>query len=143
MAGKTTAFANAFLKLVLQAVAIANVADNAASAPITNTYASAHVGDPGVAGNQSTNETTYTGYARQAIARSAGGWAVTNNVATPVANIIFPISTGGTPTLTYWGVGKSSSGATDLWWSGTITPNIVVSTSVTQNLVNTSTITET
>ena len=143
MAGKTTVFANALLKLLLQATAIANVADNAATAPITNTYVSLHTADPGVGGTQSTNETTYTSYARQAVARSSGGWTVTNNVANPVANIVFPISTGGTPAITHFGVGTAVSGATSLWWSGTVTPNITVSTSVVQTLTTGSTITET
>lgn len=140
--GKATTFSNNLLKLVLQAVAFANVADNAASAPVTNTYVALHTADPGAAGNQSTSETSYTNYARQAVARTSGGWAVTNNVANPVANIVFPVSTGTTPTITHFSVGKSSAGATDLWWSGTVTPNIVVSTSVVQTLTTGSSITE-
>jgi hypothetical protein len=141
MAGMNSTTANNILKLYLQATAIANIADNASSSPITNTYASAHTADP-ANGTQASSETSYTSYSRQALARSSGGWTVTSNVANPVANIVFPISTGGTPTLTYMGVGKTSgTGATDLWFSGTITPNIVVSTAVTQIIANTSTIT--
>lgn len=139
--GKTTTFSNNLLKLVLSATAFANVADNAAASPITNTYVSLHTSDPGASGNQSTNETTYTSYARQAVARSTG-WTITNNVANPAANIVFPVSTGTTPTITHFGVGKSVSGATDLWWSGTVTPNITVSTSVVQTLTTGSSITE-
>ena len=140
MAGMNSTLANNLLKLLLQAVAIANVADNAASSPITNTYASLHTADP-ANGNQSASETSYTGYVRQAIARSAGGWAVSSNVANPVANIVFAVSTSGTPTITHFGVGKTSSGATDLWFSGTVTPNITVSLSVAQTLTNASSIT--
>ena len=36
MAGKTDVFENDFLKLLFQGTAIANIADNAASAPLTN-----------------------------------------------------------------------------------------------------------
>jgi len=41
MAGTNSVTANNILKLYLQAAAIANIADNASSSPITNTYASA------------------------------------------------------------------------------------------------------
>lgn len=140
MAGMNSLFAANILKLVLQAIAFANVADNAAGSPITNTYASLHTADP-ANGNQSASETTYTGYARQAIARTSGGWTVTSNVANPVANIVFPVSTAGTPTITHLGVGKTNTGATDLWFSGTITPNIVVSTVVVQTVTSGSTLT--
>lgn len=143
MAGKTTAFANNLLKLIFNATAWANVADNAASSPLTNLYVSGHTADPGVSGNQGTSETTYTSYARQAVARTSGGWTVTNNVVNPVANVVFPVSTGGTPTLTFFGIGSASSGAGNLFYTGTITPNIVVSTSVVQTVTNGSTITET
>lgn len=143
MVGKTTAFANNFLKLIFNATAWANVADNAASSPLTNLYASAHTADPGAAGTQTSSETSYTGYARQAVARTTGGWTVTNNVVSPVANIVFPVSSSGTPTLTHFGIGSASSGAGNLFYTGTITPNIVVSTSVAQTLTNGSTITET
>ena len=141
MAGMNSTTANNILKLYLNATPIANIADNAASSPITNTYASAHTSDP-ANGTQATNETSYTSYSRQALARSSGGWTVTSNAASPAANIVFPVSTGGTPTLTNMGVGKTSgTGATDLFFSGGITPNIVVSTSVTQIIASSSTIT--
>jgi hypothetical protein len=139
--GQATTFSNNLLKLVLQATNFANIADNAVTSPITNTYVALHTADPGAGGNQSTSETSYTSYARQAVARTSGGWTVTNNVANPVANVVFPISTGTTPTITHFSVGKTISGATDMWWSGTVTPNIVVSLSVVQTLTTGSTIT--
>jgi hypothetical protein len=146
MAAKSTALATNFLKLLYQAVAWANVADNAASSPLTNIYVGAHTADPNAtpgAGDQTTSETSYTGYARQAVARTTGGWAVSAGVASPVANIVFPVSTSGTPTLTHFATGSASSGAGNRFHSGTITPNIVVSTSVVQTLTTGSTITET
>jgi hypothetical protein len=139
--GMVAAFAGNVLKLLLNATALANVADNAASSPFTNIYVSLHTADPGSTGDQTTNETSYTSYVRQAVARTTGGWTVTSNVATPVANITFPISTGGTPTITHWAIGTAVSAAGIRWMNGTVTPNITVSTSVAQNLVNTSTIT--
>jgi len=139
---KSNAFENALLQLILNATAIANLADNAASSPLTNLYVSLHTADPGEAGNQSTSEATYTGYARVAVARTSGGWIVTANSASPAANIDFPIATAGTETITYFGVGSASSGAGVLYYSGTVTPNISVVNGVIPRLRTTSTITE-
>lgn len=44
-------------------------------------YVSLHTGDPGEAGDQTTNEATYAGYARVAVARDSGGWTVTGSQA--------------------------------------------------------------
>lgn len=139
---KSNAFENDLLELIFNGVAIANLADNAASSPLTNLYVSLHTADPGEAGNQSTNETTYTSYARVAVARTAGGWTVTGNSVSPVANIDFPAATGGSGTITYFGVGSASSGAGVLYYSGTVTPNISVTSGVTPRLTTASTITE-
>lgn len=139
---KGNTYENDLLKLIFQATAIANIADNAAASPLTNLYVSLHTADPAEAGDQTTNETTYTSYARQAVARTSGGWTVTANSVSPVANIVFPTSTGGTPTITHFGVGTLVTGAGKLLYSGTVTPNIVVSTSVNQTLTTGSTITE-
>ncbi len=140
---KSTAMAGNFLKLLFNATTWANVAINATSSPLTNLYVSLHTADPGTTGDQTTSETTYTSYARQAVLRTTGGWTVTSNVCSPVANIVFPASTGGTPTITYFGIGSDVSGAGNRFYSGTVTPNIVVSTSVVQTLTTGSTITET
>lgn len=139
---KSNTFENDWLKLIFNATAIANLADNAASSPLTNLYVSLHTADPGESGNQSTNEIAYTSYARVAVARTSGGWTVTNNSVSPVANIDFPAATGGSGTVTYFGVGSASSGAGTLYYSGTVTPNISVTSGVTPRLTTASTITE-
>ena len=139
---KSNTAENKILLLIFNATAWGNVADNAASSPNTNVYVSGHTSDPGEAGDQTTNETSYTSYARVAVARSGSGWTVTNNSVSPVATISFPACTGSTATLTHVGIGKSSSGAGELWYSGTITPNISVSNGVTPQLTTSSTITE-
>lgn len=139
---KSNAFENSLLKLIFNATAIANLADNAASSPLTNLYVSLHTADPGEAGDQSTSEATYTSYARVAVLRTSGGWTVTNNSVSPVANIDFPNCTGGTNTITYFGVGTASTGAGVLYYSGTVSPSISVSSGVTPRLTTSSTITE-
>lgn len=103
-------FENDLLKLIFNAVAIANIADNAASSPATNYYISLHTADIGEGGNQTTNEATYTGYARMAVLRTTGGWTVSTNTATNFADIVFATCTGGTNTITHVGVGTASSG---------------------------------
>jgi hypothetical protein len=139
---KSNTFENDWLKLIFNATAIANLADNAASSPLTNLYVSLHTADPGEAGNQTTNETSYTSYARVAVARTSGGWTVTSNSVSPVANIDFPAATGGSGTITYFGVGSASSGSGVLYYSGTVTPSISVTSGVTPRLTTASTITE-
>jgi hypothetical protein len=129
--GLSTATAGDILKLYLNATAIANVADNAGSGPLTNVYVSLHTADPGVGGNQSTSEVTYTSYARVPVARTTGGWAVTNNQAVPVAQIQFPAGTGGSGTATYACIGTAASGAGKIVASGAISPSIVTGNGVT------------
>jgi len=134
-------FENDLAKLIFQATAIANIADNAASSPLTSLYVSFHTADPGDSGTQTTNETSYTSYARTAVARNSGGWAVSANVVSPVANVDAPQCTGSTATLTHFAVGTASSGTGKILVSGTLTPNISVSSGVTPRLTTSTTIT--
>lgn len=142
MAGTNATFANSLLKLLFNAVAIANIADNAASAPLTNLYTSLHTGDPGN-GNQTTSEAAYSGYSRTAVARTSAGWTVSTNTVVPVATISFPACTGGSETETYAGIGTAASSAGSLMFSGTISPTIAVSSGVTPQLTTGSTLTMT
>jgi hypothetical protein len=141
--GKSTTTSNNILKLIFNATAWANVADNAATSPLTNLFVALHTADPGAGGTQSTSETTYTSYARATVARTTGGWTASSAASTsPVATISFAAATGGTATITYFSVGVASSGATTILYSGTVTPNISVTTGVTPQLSTGSTITE-
>jgi hypothetical protein len=139
---KGNTFENDLLKLIFNATAIANIADNAATSPLTNLQVSLHTADPGEAGDQTTSEVTYTSYARVAVARTSGGWTVTGASVSPAANIDFPAGTGGSGTATHFGVGTASSGAGKLLYSGTVTPNIVCGNGVTPRLTTASTVTE-
>lgn len=142
MAGKSDTFETDWLKLIFNATAIANIADNAATSPLTNLYAALHTADPTDAGTQASNEATYTGYARVAVARTTGGWTVTGGSVSPVAAINFPACTAGTNTITHWSVGVSSSGANKYLYAGPVSPNISVSAGVTPQLTTASTVTE-
>lgn len=137
---KTDAFENSMLLLIFNATAIADLAENDSSSPATDITVSLHTGDPGEAGDMTTSEATYTSYARETVARTGGGWTVTGNSVSPAANIDFTEATGGSETITHFGVG---SGVSDnLLYSGTVSPNISVSTGVTPRLTTASTITE-
>lgn len=139
---KGNTFENDLLDLIFNATAIANIADNAAASPLTNLFVSLHTGDPGEAGDQTTSECAYTSYARVSVARTSGGWTITGNSVSPVATISFPAATGGTETATHFAVGTLTSGTGKLLYSGTVTPNISISSGVTPQLTTASTITE-
>ena len=139
---KSNTFENDLVALIFNGTDIANIADDAASAPLTNLYLSLHTADPGEAGNQSTSEATYTSYARAAVARTSAGFTVSDNTATLTAAISFPAATGGSSTVTHFAVGVASTGATKILYSGTLAPSVVVTTGVTPQLGTGTTITE-
>jgi len=133
MPGTGSTFENDQLKLIYNATAIANVADNASSSPLTNISVALHTADPS-SGNQSTNETTYGSYARVSVARTSGGWTVTGNSVSPAAVITFPTCTSGTATITHFSTGPTGGGSTKIFHWGTVSPNIAVSSTVAPQL---------
>jgi hypothetical protein len=139
---KGNTYENDLLLMLLNATPIANVCDNAATSPLTNLSVALHTADPGEAGTQSTSEITYTSYARVSVARTAGGWTVASGSASPVANISFPAGTGGAGTATHFSIGPTGGGATKIFYSGIITPNIVCGNGITPVITTASTITE-
>lgn len=141
---KGNTFINDLLKLIFNATSIANIAIDATSSPLTNLYVSLHTANPGAAGTQQTSECAYTSYARVAVARTTGGWTASSAQSTsPVANIDFPACTGTTETATYAMVGTTDTGsAGKQLYSGTVTPNISISSGVTPRLTTASTVTE-
>jgi len=109
---KLSAIRNDLQKLIYQAVAIANLADNAAASPLTNIQVALHTAFPTLAGDQTNSEIVYTGYARVAVARTSGGWTVTTNSVSPVAAVTFGQMTagaGGTATHASTGFAASSA----------------------------------
>lgn len=123
-------FQSPVASLILLAVAIANIADNAASSPITNIHIGLHESDPS-AGNQTTGEGNYTSYARQPVARSASGWTDSSGTVTNDAEIAFPACTGGSDTISHVGVGTLVSGTGVLIIGGALTASLSVSTGIT------------
>lgn len=127
---KGNTFENDLMALIFNATAIANIADNAASSPLTNLFVSLHTADPGEGGNQTTNEATYGSYARVAVARSGSGWTVTNNTAVNAALVQFPQATSGTNTITHVGVGTALSSTGKLLYKGALSSSLAVSSGI-------------
>lgn len=127
---KGNTFENDLMKLIFNATAIANIADNAASSPLTNLYVSLHTGDPGETGDQTTSEATYTSYARVAVARSGSGWTVSANTAENAALVQFPQCTGSSNTITHVGVGTASSSTGKLLYKGALSSSLAVSSGI-------------
>ena len=123
-------FENDLMKLIFNGTAIANIADNAASSPLTSLYVSLHTADPGEAGDQTTSEASYTSYARVAVSRDGTGWTVSGNAVTNAALIQFPQATGGSNTITYFAIGTASSSTGKLLARGALSSSLSVSSGI-------------
>lgn len=142
---KTNSWENGLLLLLFNNTNFANVGDATGlrgSTTAGSLYFSLHTADPGEAGDQTTNEVTYTSYARVAVARSGAGFTVSGNAASVAANVTFPAGTGGSGTATHWGLGTASSAAGVLLYKGSISPSIVTGSGVTPQLAAGSVVTE-
>jgi hypothetical protein len=96
-----------------------------------NFYVALHTADPGEGGGQTTSEAAYTGYARVAVSRDAGGWALSGNQASNAAEVTFPECTGGPETLTHFSVGLAASGASQIIYKGPLTASLAIANLIT------------
>lgn len=129
--GKGTTFSNDLLALIFNATAIADLAQDDGSSPATNLYVSFHTASPGAGGSQTTNETSYTNYARVAVARTTGGWTAPSAGATENAALIqFPQCGVTGATLTYVGIGTAPSGTGKLLYFGALNSSLAVSSGI-------------
>jgi len=125
---------NALLLLLFNNTPITLVGDASGlpgSAAAGSLYVSLYTADPGETGNQTTNETAYTNYARVAVPRTSGGWTVAGNAATNAAQLTFPTCGASGATVTHFGIGTSSSGAGKLLYSGALSSSLIVSNNIT------------
>jgi hypothetical protein len=140
---KSNAFETDFQGLVFNGTAIANIADNAATAPLTNLFVALHTADPGEAGVQNTSEAAYTGYARVPVARTSGGWTVGAGTVSPNANIDFGQCTAAPgAAITHASVGVAATGATKILYKGTLNSSITMAVGTIPRLTPATTITE-
>lgn len=131
----SNAFETALLGLIMTNVAAANVGDASGLQPsatagvfwISLTVSPGHT----EAGDQTTNETAYTNYARQDEARNTTQWTVTNDTCDNDNAIGFPTGGASGATLFGFGLGSASSGAGNLFLIGDLTATLAVSSGVT------------
>ncbi len=127
------------LKLIYQNVNWALLGDatglRGSTAP-GNLYISLHTADPGEAGNQSTSEVAYTGYARVAVVRGVAQWTLSGTAPTQVANaalVQFGNCTAipsGAQTATHFVFGRDSAGAGEIIDSGALNTPLVINVNV-------------
>lgn len=101
------------------------------SAAAGSFYVALHTADPGEAGDQTTTEATYTGYARVAVARSAGGWTRTVSTMANTATVQFGECTAGSNTITHFSIGLITSGASQIIVSAALDSSRSVSAGIT------------
>jgi hypothetical protein len=129
---KATATCNSIINLMYRATAWANVADNAASSPLTNTQVSMHTGNlTAGTGTQTDNETAYTNYARQAVARSTGWTAASGGATSNAGTISFPQCGVTGATLSHVATGTAASGGGAVWHFGALNSSLIVSAGIT------------
>jgi len=136
MAGnKGDTFKNDVLLLFLENANIATVGDATGlrgSSTAGSVYISLHTADPS-SGTQTTSEASYTGYARVAVARTAGAWTTASGATENTSDITFAACTGGSATVTHVGIGVASgAGAGLLLYVGTA--SLSVSSGITPKI---------
>lgn len=131
----------AILDLVFLASAWADYAQNDGSSPEADISFALATADYTSSGTMSSNETTYTSYNRQDIARSGSGFTRTANSISPNADINFPLGTGGSGTITHFACGHTwTGGGEPTLWYGTVTPNLTVGSGIKPILLAASTV---
>lgn len=131
---KGNTFINDLLALFFNGTAIADLAENDATSPLTDLYLSLHTAYPGAAGNQTTSEASYVGYAREAVSRDNTGFTVSGQSVTLAAAVSFPQApTDATDVLMFWAVGTASSGTGKILYTGPIGSNLGAGTGATDD----------
>jgi hypothetical protein len=129
----TNAAEQAFLDLLFQNANWANIGDATGlrgSSANGSLYISLHTADPGEAGDQTTNETSYTSYARAAVNRDPDNWVRSTSTVSNNTTISFAQCTGGVSSITHFGIGTSSTGSGGLIMKGNLTATLAVSAGI-------------
>ncbi len=127
---KATTTCNNILALIYNATPWANIADNAVSSPITTIQAALATASYNAASNAGSNETVYTNYVRQTVARSVAGWTAPSGGATSNAAAIEYPQCGVTgATITSMSTAKAA-GASEIFHYGDLNSPIAVSNQI-------------
>lgn len=122
--------ANNIMGLIYNATPIANIADNAATSPITNIKVTLATASYSPSSTMSSNEAAYTNMARQDVARTTSGWtAPSGGSVSNVAPIEFPQCGVTGATITSAATGKGA-GASDIFHYGDLNAPIAVSNQI-------------
>jgi len=127
---KSTTSCNNILALIYNATAWANIADNAAASPITNIYMALATASYSAASNAGSNETVYTNYVRQAVARSVAGWTAPSGGSTSNAAAIEYPQCGVTGATITSACTAKATGASDIFHYGDLNSPIAVSNQI-------------
>jgi hypothetical protein len=129
---KSTSVCNSILALIYNATPWANVADNAASSPLTAIAMALATASYSGASTLATNETVYTNYLRKEdVARSTSGWTAPAAGATSnVAAIEFAQCGASGATITSAATGKTGGGAAIPFHYGDLNSPIAVSNQI-------------
>ena len=124
----------ALLALLFNNTAWAGIGDAGGlqpSAASGSFFVALHTVDPGETGNQAASEAAYTGYARVAVARSAGAFTVAGNQVSNTLTVQFGECTAGSATVTHFSVGVAVSGATAILYRGALSASRAISAGIT------------
>lgn len=104
-------------------------------------WLSLHSSEPALIGDQTSFEIVYGGYARAPVNRTGAGWTRTGTNVSPVANVQWPVCTGGAALAVFVGIGTAPSGGGILIGWGPAVPPIAISVGIRPEAVNNSLIT--
>lgn len=135
---KSNTFENDLLLSIFNNANMAGIGDATGirgATTVGSLYIALHTADPGEAGNQSTSEAAYTGYARLGLARTSANFNVVANAVNLVNNLEFGACTAnpGSP-LSHFSIGTDATGTGKILYSGTLTPNVTVAVGVVPRL---------
>lgn len=130
---KATNICNSILNLMYRATAWANVADNAATAPLTLVYLGLHTATLTAAtGLQNENEVAYTNYVRKSTSRSATDWAAASGGQISNATLQQFAQCGATGASAHTvSTGIGASGATAAWHYGALNSVLAIANGIT------------
>jgi len=127
-------FETAILNLLFNNSNIANLGDATGvrgSSAAGSVYIALCTADPGETGTGSSmSETTYTNYARVAVARTSGGWTVSGNSVSNTGTISFPTCGTTGATITHFAICDAATTG-NLLFSGALSSSLVVSNGIT------------
>lgn len=130
---KATAICNSILGLMYRGVAWANVADNAASSPVTAIPLALHTANlTASTGLQNENEVAYTSYARKSTGRGTTDWAAPSSGSLSNATLQqFPACGATGATASHVSTGIGASGATAVWHFGALNSSLAIALGIT------------